>query len=75
MKIFPFLKKIFTFLYLPYSIGFYKGHDYINNKQLKETVLKVSKSEFPHPDKNIYTSEKMIQETINLYHQLLNNDS
>ena len=44
-------------------------------KQLKETVLKVSKSEFPHPDENIYTSQKMIQRTVNLYHQLLNNDS
>ena len=55
-----------------YNDGLVRLND---NKQLKETVLKVSKSEFPHPDKNIYTSEKMIQETINLYHQLLNNDS
>ena len=42
--------------------------------QLKETVLKVSKSEYPYPDENIYTSKIMIQETLNLYHQLLSKD-
>ena len=45
-----------------------------NIKELKETVLKVSKSNYPYPDENIYTSKKMIQATLSLYHQLLSSD-
>ena len=42
-------------------------------EQLKNKVLEVTSNK-NKPTNNIYTSEKMTSETLNLYHQLLKRD-
>jgi|TARA_B100001093_G_scaffold70797_1_gene61317 glycosyltransferase involved in cell wall biosynthesis len=46
-----------------------------NLNDLKEKVMAISNDNHPYPMKNIFTSERMTQSTIDLYHQLLNRDS
>jgi len=41
---------------------------------LEEKVIKVSNKDYFTPKENIFTSDRMINETINLYHQLLSTD-
>ena len=38
--------------------------------KLKETVLKISSKKYRYPNDNIFTAEKMIKKTIDLYYQL-----
>ena len=45
-----------------------------NINALEEKVIKVSDKNYLTPKENIYTSERMINETINLYHQLLSTE-
>ena len=40
-------------------------------KQLKERVIKISDTNYPYPKENTFTSEKMINKTLDLYNQLL----
>ena len=40
-------------------------------KQLKERVIKISDTNYPNPKENTFTSEKMINKTLDLYNQLL----
>ena len=42
---------------------------------LKEKVIKVSDKHHPFPKENVFTSNRMIDETINLYHQLISKES
>ena len=42
---------------------------------LKDKVITVSNKDHPFPKENTFTSDRMIEETINLYHQLLSNKS
>ena len=44
-------------------------------KALKEKVEVISKKDHPIPKENTYTSDRMTQETIDLYHRLLIKDS
>ena len=39
--------------------------------QLKERVIKISDTNYPYPKENTFTSEKMINKTLDLYNQLL----
>ena len=45
-----------------------------NINALEEKVIKVSDKNYLTPKENVFTSERMINETINLYHQLLNTE-
>ena len=38
--------------------------------KLKKTVLKISSKKYRYPNDNIFTAEKMIKKTIDLYYQL-----
>ena len=44
-------------------------------QDLSDKVEKISDKNHPIPNKNIYTSERMINKTLNLYNQLLNRSS
>lgn len=44
-------------------------------KTLKEKVVTISNKDHPTPKDNTFTSDRMIDETIDLYHQLLDIDS
>ena len=39
--------------------------------QLKDRVIKISDTNYPYPKENTFTSEKMINKTLDLYNQLL----
>ena len=41
-------------------------------KKLKDTVIEVSKTDYPYPNRNIFTSKKMTESTLKLYYQLCN---
>ena len=43
-------------------------------KALKDKVITVSNKDHPFPKENTFTSDRMINETINLYHQLLSKE-
>ena len=43
-------------------------------ESLKEKVIRISKKDHPLPKENSFTSNKMIKETINLYHELLSKE-
>ena len=45
-----------------------------NINALEEKVIKVSDKNYLTPKENVFTSERMINETINLYHQLLSTE-
>ena len=45
-----------------------------NINDLKEKVIVIANKDHPHPKENIFTSDRMTQSTIDLYHQLLNKD-
>ena len=44
-------------------------------QQLSDKVVKISDKNYPMPNENIYSSERMINETLDLYNQLLNKPS
>ena len=46
-----------------------------NLQDLSDKVEKISDKNYPMPSENIYTSERMINKTLNLYNQLLNRSS
>jgi len=46
-----------------------------NIDKLKDTVLKISSKNYRYPDENIFTAEKMIERTLNLYNQLTKRES
>ena len=46
-----------------------------NINDLKDKVMVVANTDHPLPKENIFTSERMTQSTIDLYHQLINKDS
>ena len=46
-----------------------------NIDALRDTTEKVSTPNYQNPKDNIFTSEKMVQQTIDLYHQLLSTPS
>lgn len=43
--------------------------------KLRDKVIEVSKSEHPYPNKNTFTSKKMTENTLKLYHQLCSTSS
>ena len=43
--------------------------------KLKDKVLEVSKADYPHPNKNTFTSKRMTEDTLKLYYQLCNRSS
>ena len=45
-----------------------------NINDLKNKVMAIANTKHPLPKENIYTSERMTQSTIYLYHQLINKD-
>ena len=54
---------------------FPEGLVYLNDiESLKQKVIKISNKEHPLPKENSFTSNRMIEETINLYHQLLSKE-
>ena len=46
-----------------------------NLDALRDTTEKVSSPNYQNPKDNIFTSEKMVEQTIDLYHQLLRTPS
>jgi Glycosyltransferase len=44
-------------------------------QDLSDKVQKISDKNYPMPNENIYTSERMINKTLDLYNQLLNKSS
>jgi hypothetical protein len=45
-----------------------------NIELLKEKVIKLSKKSHRTPEDNTFTSDRMIEETIDLYYQLLSKE-